>query len=182
MKPKYEIERKWIVKSRPNLPIIKHFIVHQSYLYVADDVEVRVVRLFTPESIDSMRPIIVGEHLTVKIGNGLKRQEIELELTENQMAALRAYLPTHHITKDFYRFQLPNGIALDYSYVDAGLPTSFQYAEIEFFSEEEAEAFTPPPPLASIIDIEVTNNDFSMKNYWSNVISKYSGGIPNETA
>lgn len=168
MKSKYEIERKWILKAQPELPVLAHSIVHQSYLYVSNDVEVRVVKRIAPESADSMRPTIIGQKFTVKIGNGLSREEIEFPLTENQVVSLQTHMPPNPIIKDFFLCQLPDGRELHYSHVDPGSPTEFKYAEIEFSSEEEANNYTLPPELTPFIEREVTGGSFGMKNYWNN--------------
>ena len=49
------------------------------------------------------------------------------------------------------------------SLVDAGRPTAFFYAEVEFPTVEAARAFVPPPFLG---EEKTESGDFSMSAYW----------------
>ena len=58
---------------------------------------------------------------------------------------------------------LPGGLVLECSLVDEGIENEFMYAEVEFPSVEEAEAFEVPPYLGK----EVTYDRYwKMNNYW----------------
>ena len=48
-------------------------------------------------------------------------------------------------------YALPGGLTLECSLVDEGEPTAFYYAEVEFASEAEAKAFTPPAWMGRMV-------------------------------
>ena len=60
-------------------------------------------------------------------------------------------------------YALPGGERLEVSLVDAGRPTAFFYAEVEFPTVEAARAFVPPPFLG---EEKTESGDFSMSAYW----------------
>lgn len=72
------------------------------------------------------------------------RQEIELPLEEATFLQLRELLPAPMIRKDYRVYALPDGHRLECSLVDGEEPGGFYYAEVEFGSVEESEAFVPP--------------------------------------
>lgn len=128
--PPLELERKWlVVGGLPPLPPGTE--LQQGYLSDGSGGEVRVRR--------------AGDHhtLTAKRGRGLVRQEVELELTPAQFAALwpltqgRRIHKTRHALSDG-----PHTIEVDVYHGDLdGLYT----AEVEFRSEAEAAAYRAPP-------------------------------------
>ena len=91
------------------------------------------------------------------------RQEIEMPLQEDTFLQLRELLPAPMIRKDYRVYALPDGHRLECSLVDGDEPDGFYYAEVEFGSVEESEAFTPPAFLGP----EATEDpSFSMSEYW----------------
>ena len=69
------------------------------------------------------------------------------------------------ITKELRLYALSEGLTLEVSCVDKGLPTEFYYAEVEFDSVEAAKAFTPLPEYG--LGEEMTETaGFSMSHYW----------------
>lgn len=125
-----EIERKFLVRDLP--PEVRdgraeH--IRQGYLTV-EPVEVRI------------RSRAGRSHeLTLKSGGGLRRAEVNVELTPGQFDELWP-LVQRSIEKERTVLQLDEGtVEVDlYSGKLAGLVV----AEVEFRSEGEAEAFTPP--------------------------------------
>jgi adenylate cyclase len=126
-----EIERKFLVRELPNLHDAKKQEILQGYLAVdADGTEVRVRR--------------IGErHVqTVKTGAGLKRGEIEIDITPSQFDSLWPATEKRRLEK--VRFELKHGrhvIELD---LYRGTLAGLKVAEVEFDSEQESIAFTPP--------------------------------------
>ncbi|WP_249010263.1 CYTH domain-containing protein [Conexibacter sp. DBS9H8] len=125
-----EIERKWLVPGP--LPGIVAAVaaepIEQGYLVIAEDgSEARLRR-------KSGRPV-----LTVKSAGTLTRQETEIDLSEDQYAALWPATAGRRLTKD--RHRLPDGIDVD---VYTGALAGLIVAEVEFASESDADAFTAP--------------------------------------
>jgi len=126
-----EIERKFLVRELPNLDDAKKQEILQGYLAVdGDGTEVRVRR--------------IGErHVqTVKTGAGLRRGEIEIDITPSQFDSLWPATEKRRLEK--VRFELNHDryvIELD---LYRGKLAGLQVAEVEFDSEEESAAFTPP--------------------------------------
>ena len=128
----HEIERKFLVtKPPPGLDGYAHERVEQGYLT-------------PPEAETSIRLRRYGERrlLTAKQGTGLRRREVEVGITEEQLAALWPLTEGRRLAKT--RYQIPHGehtIELDvYDGAHAGLLV----AEVEFDDEAAAEAFAPP--------------------------------------
>ena len=71
-------------------------------------------------------------------------------------------------------YLLKDGHHLEVSHVDEGLPSEFYYAEIEFKSEEEANAFDPKQvDLSDYLNDDVTNQpNQSMAAYWQQTRQK----------
>ena len=82
---------------------------------------------------------------------------------------LRELLPAPMIRKDYRVYALPDGHRLECSLVDGEEPGGFYYAEVEFGSVEESEAFVPPAFLGP----EVTEDpSFHMSEYWQTKIQR----------
>lgn len=164
----YEVERKFIMLRTPDLPILERHVVRQAYLYVDDNVEIRITVRYDADTYDSMWPRVNKAKLTIKVGNGLCRQETELYLTQDQILTMAAAVPNSlFITKHFTIFDLGNGLKFEFSAVDPGLETGFLYGEIEFPSIEVANGYNLPNAITSVMDGEVTGeNAYQMKNYW----------------
>ena len=97
-------------------------------------------------------------------GKGLlAREEIELPLDESTYQSLAGLLAAPPIVKIRQDYLLPNGLVLECNQVEPGKPDSFYYAEVEFPTEEDAMAFTPPGWLGK----EVTcDPSYTMKAFW----------------
>lgn len=126
-----EIERKFLIAVLPSgLEQHPQAALRQGYL--TDDGETSV----------RLRWEAAACTLTVKRGRGLRRQEAEIAITRAQFDALWPLTGGARLEKTRYR--LPYGahtIELDrYHGPLAGLVT----AEVEFVTEADAHAFTPP--------------------------------------
>ncbi|MCW3099977.1 MAG: hypothetical protein JWL77_5595 [Chthonomonadaceae bacterium] len=126
-----EIERKFLVRTLPDLAKVKHERVVQGYLAVdADGTEVRLRRK--------------GENyfMTVKTGEGVSRGEIERELTESQFDAFWPATEGKRLEK--VRYELPYQDHLIELDLYRGVLEGLQIAEVEFDTESQSAAFTPP--------------------------------------
>lgn len=149
-----EIERKYKLDRFPDaLPELFRADVEQGYLSTRPTVRIRSVRTAEQTTYE----------LCFKGEGDLAREEIELPLTAELFAQLRGLVNGPLIRKDFRVYALPDGKRLECSLVDAGEPTSFWYAEVEFASIEEANTFIPPDCVGE----DITGlPGVSMGSYW----------------
>lgn len=149
-----EIERKFLIDAFPDLPLVQEAVVLQGYLCTCP-----VVRIRSTCTEDGTR-----FKLCFKGKGDLAREEIEMDLSEDTFERLRALIEgCPLVRKDYKAYRLPDGLLLECSLVDSGETTEFMYAEVEFSSIEQAQAFTPPAFLGR----EVTYDpSFSMGRYW----------------
>ena len=125
-----EIERRFLVDELPDeLPEPSR--IEQAYL-TTDPVSVRVRR------IDDRRV------LTIKVGSGLSRTEIERELVPAEFDALWSVATELRIEKRRHRVDLGVGLTAELDLFDGGL-AGRRLVEVEFDSEDAAHAFVPPP-------------------------------------
>lgn len=134
-----EIERKWLLDGFPNLPVANVQEMEQGYL----SFEPSTVRIRKNTSNG-----VTGYKLTIKGKGTLTRTEVEFSIQEDQYNALLPLLVAPPARKKLHLYSLPDGNTMECSLVDEGEPTAFYYAEVEFASEEEANAFNPPAFLA----------------------------------
>ncbi len=125
----YEIERKYLVKQVPeNLASYPFHEIEQGYLCTEP-----VVRIRRQDE---------EYYLTYKSKGLMIREEYNLPLTKNAYFHLREKIDGHLISKRRYLIPLaPYTIELD---VFRSPKDDLILAEVEFPSEEEALAFTPP--------------------------------------
>lgn len=149
-----EIERKWLVPDFPTkLKLKEIWDVWQSYLYVNDEVEIRISRKCKHPDTD-----IYHHKQVIKLGNGLVRPEFSLDLSERDYKQYAENIKQRPITKLYHIYDFL-GYNLEVSLVDE----KWMYAEIEFPNEEEANNFIIPYPDWN----EVTGiPEYQMKNYW----------------
>ena len=126
-----EIERKWLVAGFPDLPCKSRAAVRQGYISAAPAVRIR-------EKAGAGAPSYV---LCFKGGGTLVREEIETDISAELFERLAAFIGKPLITKDYRTYDAGDGLTLEVSRVDEGLPTEFYYAEIEFETEAAARAF-----------------------------------------
>jgi adenylate cyclase len=125
-----EVERKFLVPEPPDLDGTEADEIEQGYLAIGADGEVRVRRK--------------GDKLvlTAKRGEGLSREEAEIELDRERFDDLWPLTDGRRLHKR--RHVIPHGdlkIELD---VYEGDLEGLVVAEIEFSSEGEANSFDPP--------------------------------------
>lgn len=148
-----EIERKFKLIEFPSLPEVAFLDQWQGYL--ATDPEVRIRR--TENHTEGIETYI----LCIKSVGDLVRHEVETEITREQFEELASMLDYPLIHKELHAYRLPDGHVMECSRVDDG---AFSYAEVEFASVEEANAWTPPEWLGREMTYE---KGFKMRQYWS---------------
>lgn len=148
-----EIERKFKLIEFPSLPEVAFLDQWQGYL--ATEPEVRIRR--TENHTEGVETYI----LCIKSVGDLVRHEVETEITREQFEELASMLDYPLIHKELHAYRLPDGHVMECSRVDDG---AFSYAEVEFASVEEANAWTPPEWLGREMTYE---KGFKMRQYWS---------------
>lgn len=128
-----EIERKWMVDGWPeNLPCIETYRMDQGYISVRPTVRIR------REAKEGGKTALILCFKGAPKADGLSRQEIETEIDETLFGQLEELIGKPLIQKVRRTYLLPDGSHLEVNCVDAGLPSSFWYAEIEYDTEESA--------------------------------------------
>ena len=155
-----EIERKWFVSGWPeHLEPVRIFDMDQGYISVRPAVRIRR---------EAQRGGKSACILCFKGKGGLAREEIETEIDEILFSRLEAFIGQPLIRKERRDYRLSDGTTLEVNLVDAGMPTAFSYAEVEFETEEQARAWQPEQVgLAAFLTDEVTEKrGVSMGAYW----------------
>ena len=156
-----EIERKWMVSGWPaGLVCGTEFAMRQGYVSVRPTVRIREE---TPQNGPA------AWILCFKSAGGLAREEIETPISRALFEDIaQKIIARPLIPKTRRDYPLPGGRTLEVSQVDAGAPTAFWYAEIEFDTVEAANAFDPASVgLADYLCDEVTGQPGqSMGEYW----------------
>ena len=149
-----EIERKWLMPAPPEgYPVLERAVLRQGYLCTKPTVRIR----------SKEKDGKTGYRLCINGKGTLAREEIEFDIPREKFLALERLLPHPLVRKDYTVYALPGGYRLEYNVVDAGAPTSFTYAEVEFPSIEAAKAFVPPCDFGR----EVTEEPgYTMGAYW----------------
>lgn len=125
-----EIERKFLIKKLPeNLEKYPFHLIEQGYLCTAP-----VVRIRRQDD---------NYYLTYKSKGMMVREEYNLPLTEEAYAHLREKVDGNIITKKRYLIPLEGDLTIELDIFDGPL-VPLKLAEVEFSSEEEANAFLPP--------------------------------------
>lgn len=147
-----EIERRWKIAGFPeNLPLLRQAHMRQGYIATAPVVRIRT---------DGARCVLCFK------GKGtLAREEIETDIDAETFRRLEAFIGKPLVSKDYRVYALPDGRRLEVSLVDEDLPTRFFYAEVEFDTVEQAQAYVPPADIG--LQKEMTEDrGFSMSAYW----------------
>lgn len=155
-----EIERKWLVDGWPEgLPLIRTHHMRQGYLSVRPTVRIREEALAGGET---------AYILCFKSAGGLARTEVEIPVSEEDFRDIESIVGKPLAEKERRTYRLPDGLSLEVNLVDEGEPESFMYAEIEYPTVEEAEAWRPEEgPLQEYLSAEVTGTPgYSMGAYW----------------
>ena len=149
-----EIERKWLINRFPTgLPLLREASVRQGYISVRPTVRIR----------ESVSRTGSKWELCIKGAGTLAREEVENEISQDFFDRLTVFTGTDLVTKEFRVYALPGGEELEVSLVDAGRPTAFFYAEVEFPTIDAAHAFVPPDFLG---EEKTESPEFSMSAYW----------------
>jgi CYTH domain-containing protein len=138
---KTEVERKFLVSEHPELTGLKSEEIIQGYISTASDcAEVRV------------RQKGSRYFQTIKSDGGLKRSEIEVEISKEQFDSLWTATEGRRLKKT--RYEIPyEGLTIEMDVYNGEL-AGLVVAEVEFVSEDEGVLFTPP----SWFGREVTND------------------------
>ncbi len=129
-----ETERKFILPESPTAERLGPGVhIRQGYLAEEETVEVRI------------RITSTNATLTVKAGTGLSRTEVDVAISAEQADNLWPHTARRRIDKTRHRVMLddPLGHVAEVD-VYAGALAGLCVAEVEFSSETEAAAFTPP--------------------------------------
>jgi adenylate cyclase len=128
-----EIERKFLVAEPPSdYERWPSTAIEQGYVAIDEDgTEVRVRRRGG------------RTWLTVKSGAGRARVEEEIEIEPERFERLWALTEGRRIEKTRYEIDASDGLVLELDVYEGGLD-GLVVAEVEFDSEEAAEAFSPP--------------------------------------
>ncbi len=135
MSANQEIERKFLVTGElpDDLDRYPSDEISQGYVAVADDgTEVRV------------RARGGDYTLTVKSGPSRARVEVEIEIDEGQFESIWPLTAGRRIVKRRYLIPAGDQLSIELD-LYAGELDGLVTAEIEFDSEDQAEAFEPPP-------------------------------------
>ena len=156
-----EIERKWLVEGWPEgLPLREEFTMRQGYISVSPTVRIREEAQTGGETHDI---------LCFKSEGALAREEIEREIDPELFRELEQKIIARPLIVKVRRtYELPDGSALEVNHVDAGQPTAFWYAEVEYPTIEAANAWDPSACGAGeYLSHEVTGQPGqSMGAYW----------------
>ena len=169
-----EIERKWMVGGWPeneekgiSLTPLYTEVQEQGYLHA----DVPIVRIRREERVEHPACCAapsVQYVLCFKSAGRLARQEIEVVIPEDKFLELKDMIGKPLIEKIRRAYALPDGKTLEVNLVDRGLPTQFWYAEVEYGSVEEANAWDPSAVgLGAYLHDDVTHQPGqSMSAYW----------------
>ncbi len=165
-----EIERKFLVNALPeDLSNYSYDKILQGYLNIqSDDTEMR------------LRKKDNQYFQTIKNGNGLNREEIEIALTKEQFVVLWPLTKNYRIVKRRYNIPYNNYlIELDiYEDKYKGLKA----CEVEFPSEKAAYQFQPPAWVGEEItnEFSLQNNRLALNGLSERIIHKYNIKIEEE--
>lgn len=149
-----EIERKWLLTKVPeHLCLLSVGMVEQ--LYFSGDTDIRIRKVEADGSTLCT--------MDVKGPGDLERKEIKKNITIDEYNQMKEIIGKKPIDKQYYRYDVGLKNVLEVSVVDPGTKDSFIYAEIEFDSQEAAEAYTLP--IQEALDITYTP-EYKMKNVW----------------
>ena len=127
-----EIERKFCVRKMPDLTACTGVEISQGYIAVdEDDTEVRLRRKDK------------RFYQTVKIGKGVQRTEVEVELSRAQFDTLWPLTAGRRVEK--VRYEIAEGVWTIELDVYCGRLKGLVVTEVEFETVAESSRFVPPP-------------------------------------
>ena len=150
-----EIERKFLIDGFPeDLELLSEVYIEQGYVSFEPEVRIRKAVVLDTG--------VEEYYLTIKGDGDLARREIETEITRAFYEDIANFIGVNVVRKEYKKYKLGQW-ELEVSLVDAGTDWEFYYAEIEFPSEEEANAFVLPEYLGKEITYDA---HYKMKNFW----------------
>ena len=160
-----EIERKWMVSGWPvsdeaSLPLLCTEYQEQGYLHT----QAPIVRIRLEKRDTAVRYV-----LCFKSEGLLVREEIEIDISEEEFARLAALAGKPLIRKVRRIYQLPDALTLEVNLVDEGLSSEFMYAEVEYDNEAQARSWDPAScGLGEYLSDDVTSQPGqSMSAFWA---------------
>lgn len=127
-----EIERKFLVKTLPDLSNVHKTYIHQGYITQANDsVEIR------------LRQKDAQYFITVKAGAGMVRDEHEIAVDHGQFATLWPATQGKRIEKHRWTGPLDTGQTYELD-IYMGVLEPLVVVEVEFSSGQQATKFHPP--------------------------------------
>jgi adenylate cyclase len=130
-----EIERKFLLESIPPVKILNAAHIDQTYLATGNE-EVRIRK-------SSMSNGEAKYTLTIKIGNGLVREEFEKEISQATYEQLLHNSTLIPLKKKRVTF-IDNGFTCEMDIYLNSRKSGLITVEVEFQSKEESEAFVVP--------------------------------------
>lgn len=152
-----EIERKWLLKELPDIQEEKRVRITQGYISIHPEVRIRSYEVISGKDQGHIDYLI-----TVKGDGDLVREEVEKYITQDEFERLAKLIGRPLIEKDYWKYRF-YGYVLECAVVDPGTKDAFLYGEIEFPSEEKANAYIMP--LEGAVDV-TCDRRYKMKNYW----------------
>ncbi len=155
-----EIERRWALEnfSRPESGFFDHTTIYQWYLLACDEGQVRVSKAIMHFNNNDVRYT-----LNIKHGNGLSREEVQIQITYEQFRELIAQCGDRKpIKKEFWGFKIAGDKELEVSLID----DSWWYCEVEFDNTAEAAEFDLYKTCGISALDKTDDPEYAMKNYW----------------
>lgn len=157
-----EIERKFLIRALPPVPIVKTTLGTQGYCSFDPEVRFKSKQVINTETRE---PIGSKTYAATIKSTGMKvRDEVEGPISKEFYDHMveKIGLPFIQKITNWYKH---DGYELVASIVDKDLPSAFIYSEVEFDSVEEMEKFVWPWP--EILIKEVSDDpDWYLQNYW----------------
>lgn len=151
-----EIERRFIVSAFPeHLELLRRAQVKQGYICTGE-IEARIRK-----TEDAHKTTY---KLAFKTDGTLVREEVEFDISEENYHELLKLLKGEMISKDYRVYPL-DGYRLEVCKVDEGKSTEYIYAEVEFSTIKEAEAFDAAC-IPYIVKEVTKDRSYNMKKYW----------------
>lgn len=126
-----EIERKFLIDKPPaDYDRYPNKEIIQGYIVITDGMEVRIRK----KGKDYFQ--------TIKTGRGLVREETEIEITRDQFNKLWKLTENRRIEKRRYEIEY-EGVLIELDFY-GGILDSLIVAEVEFGSDSQSAAFSPP--------------------------------------
>jgi len=134
-----EIERKWFIKIIPDLTGLQSIPYERHFLYIGADIEIRIQKKGDKYIFERKQEV-----------NDLTRDNTIFDITQAEFEALKKLSIKSIIRHSYPLHSIPGGSLKMYQGDFEGLVR----AEIEFDSEDEANAFIPPTWFGK----EITNS------------------------